>query len=255
MITIRVVAAAFVAVCLLYHPTAHAQSGGTDILHLTISTGLSGPTGNGTVFADHKQQGRAEKQTLAIEVTGLAADTTYVVLVTTVAETNPVAVAELTTDATGAAALRYSKKGQGKGPKLGLPLPPVLDPVSALRHLEISQGATQTMLAADLAAPDKLQYLVKRALSREGTDEDARGGLRIKSNGRTEQFRLRASGLDAGAAYGLVLNEAVADWYVSDAGGRLGIDQLPAGAPSLLEIFEVALIDSATNRVLSTSLP
>lgn len=248
--------AAILAVGSLMRTTpALAQKGGTDIIHLTIEVTMTGEIGSGAVAADHKKQGGAEKQSLEINVAGLAPDTTYDVLAVTTSESNLTTVAQLTTDTNGAASVMYSKKGQGKGKAKGQAVPASLDPVSQVLWLEVSLGGTQTVLQADMTAPDKLQYLIKRALTNDGADEDAAGQLRLKSNGNQEQFRLSASGLDANTSYDLVINETVAGSYITDATGHLNIQQLPGGAPVVLAITDLAIVDGSTNSILSTQLP
>ena len=101
-------------------------------------------------------------------------------------------------------ALRYRRLGNGKTVGHGkLPLRDLLDPVSLVRELRIcSSGSPQAVLTADLTAPDKLQYLIKRDLSTNGVA----ASLRIKSNLKQTQVKLLTSGLSPANDYLLVLN-------------------------------------------------
>jgi hypothetical protein len=231
------------------------EKGGTSILHLTVTVPMTGsendPDASGSVKADYKEQGGAEKQSLAIHVDHLDANTNYVLLVTTTSNTTTTEVAQLTTDANGTIDKHYSHKGQGKGHSHGESLPAGLDPVSDLRTLEISIGGTQTVLSADMTAPTKLQYLVKRNLE----NGDASASLRIKSNGSQDQLRITAAGLDASSTYFLAINGDIASEVASDDNGKLTITSLPGGSPSILDITGLAILNGASNSVLSTTLP
>jgi hypothetical protein len=238
---------------------ALAKKGGTSILHLTISTALTSSgfddNASGSVVADHKAQGGAEKQSLRINAAGLEANTAYLLLASTTEDTNLTQGAVLTTDANGVIDITYAQQGQGKAHPHAEPLPASLDPVSKLRMLEVSIGGTQTVLSADMTAADKLQYLVKRSMTNDGTDSDAAASLRIKSNGNNDQLRIRASGLDSTNTYFLAINGLVADTFTSTDSGGISITAWPAGSPGVLDVTDLAIWSSASNSVLSTTLP
>ena len=233
---------------------ALAKKGGTSILHFMLRATMTG-TGTGNVEAKRNQQGGADNQRLEITVANLAAGTTYELLASTTDDTNLVAVGEFTTDSAGSAVLDYVKKIHGKASPGGDLLPAGLDPISKLRSLEISVGGTQTVLSADITTPDTLQYLIKRAMTKDGVDTDAAASLRIKSNGSSDQLRIRASGLDSTNTYFLAINGAVADTLASDADGRLDVTAWPAGSPDALDVTSLAIWNSESNSVLSTTLP
>ena len=192
-------------------PFALAKKGGTSILHLTVTVPMTG-AGSGSVVADHKAQGGAEKQSLDLQLAGLDAGATYVLLASTTKNGNLSEIGTLTTDGNGAFSVHYVKQGQGKAHPHGEALPAALDPVSDLRTLEISIGGTQTVMSADMTAPSSIQYLVKRFLDNDGADSDAGASLRLKSNGvSADQLRIRASGLDASATYFVAINGAIAE--------------------------------------------
>jgi hypothetical protein len=236
-----------------------AKKGGTSILHLTVSTTMtsSGFTTNatGTIVADHKLQGGAEKQRLSINASGLDPNASYQILASTTEDTNLTLVADLTSDTSGMLKVTYVKHGQGKANPHGEALPANLDPVSDLRVLGISIGGTQTVLSADMTVPDKLQYLVKRTMTNDGSDNDAAASLHIKSNGNSNQLRIRATGLNATNTYLLAINGDVATSLTSDAHGGLSVTSWPAGSPDLLDVTALAIWSSSSNSVLSTTLP
>lgn len=233
---------------------ALAKKGGTSILHFMLRVTMTG-TGTGNVGAKRNQQGGADNQRLEITVANLAAATTYQLLASTTDNTNLLAVGEFTTDSAGSAVLDYVKKNNGKGSPGGDPLPAGLDPISKLRSLEISIGGTQTVLSADITAPDSLQYLIKRPMTNDALDADAAASLRIKSNSNADQLRIRASGLDASSTYFLAINGSIAEPLTSDAGGKLSVNTWPAGSPDVLDVTSLAILNSASNSVLVTTLP
>ncbi len=237
-------------VLLLSHDTI-AKKGGTSILHLMIRATMTG-AGSGSVEFKRNQQGAADNQRLRISVAELAPDTDYQLLAGTPDGTN---VLVFTTDSTGSAVLTFVKKNKGKAHPGGELLPPELDPVTDLRWLEVSLGGTQTVLAADLTDPNAFQYLVKRPMTNDGVDSDAAASLRIKSNGVNDQLRIRASGLDATNTYFLAINGGIADTLTSGADGSLNVTAWPAGSPHVLDVTALAIWDSASNSVLSTTLP
>ena len=236
---------------------AIAMKGGTSILHFMVGTTMhasdAAPNATGSVDAKRNQQGGADNQRLDVNVAHLDAATTYKLLATTVDNSTPTEAAEFTTDSNGAAVLSYAKKKTGKGNGGGDPLPAGLDPISKLRTLEVSNSATQTVLSTDITMPDSLQYLIKRALS--NAVPNAAASLRIKSNGNSDQLRIRASGLDASSTYYLALNGTIAETLTSDAGGKLSVNAWPAGSPDVLDVTSLAILNSTSNSVLSTTLP
>jgi hypothetical protein len=239
-----------------------AKKGGTDILHYTVSTDITGDA-NGSVSADFKSQGNALHQSLEIDVRDLAANTTYLLRALLRGESNATDVAEFTTDANGAIQISYSEKGSlnqkkgngGSGHGGGDPLPNPLDPVVDVLGLEIVTNGTQIVASADLANPNNFQYLVKRALQNDGAISGASGSLRLKGHSNTEQFRIRADGLEIDADYLLKINTNIVQILTSDAQGRINVSDLTGSAPNVLDITSVAILDGNTNGVLSTTLP
>jgi len=242
------------AATLVADPFGVPQQHGTDILHFFARKAMSNEGvvsgATGSVYARQNKQGNANNQNLDITVKGLDSNTNYQLLALIDADTNLTQVAEFNTDSKGGAALRYRRLGNGLGHGK-LPLPDLLDPVSLVRALAIFNSSTQAVLTADLTAPDKLQYLIKRNLSANAVS----ASLRIKSNLSQTQFKLLASGLSPANGYLLVLNGGVVETHTADSKGRLVIDSPLAIPTEILDLRSVALWDSVSNVVLSTTLP
>jgi hypothetical protein len=244
------------AVALAADPLATQHKHGTDILHYFVRKAMSNTgvesAAAAKINARQNEQGNANNQNLDIFVTGLDTSTTYGLLALLNNDTNLTKVAEFTTDSKGRAALYYRQLGNGKSLGRGKsPLPGALDPVSLVRELGIFNSNTQAVLSADMTAPDKLEYLIKRDLSTNAVA----ASLRIKANLKHTQFKLLASGLSPANDYLLVLNGGVAEACTSDSKGRLSIDS-PLEIPTdILDLRSVALWDTASNVVLRATLP
>jgi hypothetical protein len=231
---------------------------GTDILHFAVRksmTAENGSTASGHVDANQNKQGNANNQRLSILLKDLDTSGTYQLLARLDDDTNLTQVTEFQSDSAGRAALLYRKVGssQGKGGGLGKgksALPAVLDPLSDIRELAVSLNSTQMVLRADLTAPDKLQYLVKRSLS--SGDVDAL--LQLKATVNTARLRLAVLGLDPTNAYLLALNGSVVESNSADPKGRLMISS-SLNPAEILDLHSVALWDAGSNVVISTTLP
>jgi len=255
-------AAALVAISTFVIATPGSHRHGTDILHFSVRKSMinEGVIANasGRVEANQNTQGNANNQRLKITMQNLEAGGTYQLQALVDDGTNYTQVAEFSSDSDGSAALDYRKvgssDGKGKGKGLGhgkSQLPAVLDPLSDIRELAISMNSTQMVLRADLTSPAKLQYLIKRDLSTATVDAT----LRIKATTSQTQFRLLADGLTATNDYLLVLNGGIVQTNSADANGQLRIDSPLAVPTEILDLHSVALWDSASNVVLSTTLP
>jgi hypothetical protein len=248
--------AAFGLSALIAKPSV-AHAGGTDILHLFAHKAMTNEGieagAAGVVDVRQNRQGNANNQRLDVSVTGLTTNTTYQLLALLDDDTNSTFVVDLTTDSHGAGALHFTQANNGNGGmgKGKSPLPDLLDPVSNIRELTLVDVATQAVLTADLTAPDKLQYLIKRNLSTNGVSAQ----LRIKATTTQTQFRLTASGLNPTNDYFLVLNDGIVQTNSTDANGKLSISSLLQNPVEILDLHTVALWDSVSNVVLSTELP
>lgn len=252
------VVAAFGLAALTAKPAASSHAGGTDILHFFVRKAMTNetvePGASGAVNAKQNRQGNANNQRLDLAFRGLTTNTTYHLLALLGDDTNLTQVADFGTDTKGRAALHYVKSGNGNTNHLGhgrIPLPAELDPVSNIRGLTLLNGSTQAVLTADLTAPDKLQYLIKRDLS----TNEVSAQLRIKATTTKAQFRLTASGLNPTNDYLLVLNGEIAETDSTDASGKLTISSPLQNPENILDLHSVALWDSVSNVVLSTTLP
>jgi len=239
---------------------ASSKRHGTDILHFSVRKTMANDgavtNAGGRVEASQNKQGNANNQRLDIVMQKLEANGTYQLQALLDDDASFTQISEFQADADGNAALRYRKVGSSNGRGKGLgkgknALPAALDPISNIREIMISVNSTQSVLHADLTAPDKLQYLVKRNLSTNDIDAI----LRIHATGSKTQFRLTAAGLNPTNDYLLALNGAVAQTNATDSKGRLVVDSLLVNPGDILDLHSVALWDSSSNVVLSTTLP
>ena len=239
-------------------PKPPMPSGGTDILHLSVRKAMANegaPTNaTGRVDLNQNQQGKANNQRLDIAAAKLETNTTYQLWAVLGDDTNFTYAASFTSSARGKASLRYMKVGSSNGKLLGkgkTPLPDVLDPISNIREIAIANVNTQAVLTADLAAPDKLQYLIKRSLH----DGDVVAALRLKATVKKLQFRLLAGGLTPATNYFLAVNGGVVTSAASATNGVVDFKSLPVLPADILNVRTLAIWDSASNSVLSTTLP
>ena len=137
-----------------------------------------------------------------------------------------------------------------------MPLPDALNPINKILSLAVADVNTQSVMSADLTNPDSLQYLVKRGMHNDGVENSAAAGLRIHATKNFVQFGLRASGLTPSASYFLAINNAqpYTD-LTTDTSGNASVNALPVGAPDILDITNLAILNSSSNSVLSTTLP
>jgi len=256
---------------------------GTDILHYSVQDHF---TNNGVesnasaiVELDFKSQGNAENQKFDFNAKRLTPSATYWLWSLKRDETNYSAVTDFTTDSKGNARLRYqsnsksnntnavSKKnddnqgndngqgndnngnGNGHGKQ---PLPDALDPVIDLQSLTVLDVNTQIVLQADLTAPDRFQYQVKRKL--EGTNNET-GLLRIEGTLKKIHFDLQALHLVPANDYLLAIDTNIVATAHSDARGQLRFNATTKTTNTTIAIHQVQLLDTSTNVVLGTQLP
>lgn len=239
-----------------------AHAGGTDILHLSTretmsNTGLeTSASGNLTLTQD--VQGKANKELLSVQITGLTSNNDYV-LFAGILDTNLTAVTNFSTDEAGNASLQYGNVGKSQNKnKNETALPPGLDPLRDARALAVGKIVTNLLsidtnivLYADLSAPQQLQYLVKRTLN---DTNGVSSNIRIKATNARAQFRLEATGLAAAADYIFAVDDAFDQTLTSDSKGRLNFSANP-DPTEILTVHSVALWDSNSNVVVRTTLP
>jgi len=237
----------------------HVSCHGTSILHFMEQAAMdgSGVESNavGSITLKQNEQGHADNQRLAIKAASLQSNTTYDLFASVRSDTNLMEVATFTTDANGKVQLEYVKKNNGHGHGGGTTLPDALNPLSGILSLAVVNSATQTVLSVDLTAPDHLQYLIKRCLSNDAIETNATASLRIHATENFVQLRLEASGLTSNANYFLSINDTIETNAAADSHGSLKFDSLPSGAPAILDIDSLAIQNSTSNNVLSTTLP
>jgi len=232
-----------------------AAANGTDILHFMVieamtNNGVEVDAG-GVIAASQVKQGNANNQKLTIAVTGLATNAPYELVAAIDNDTNLTDITSFETDSHGDATLDYTSLGNGHGGgHHAIPLPASLNPVSLVRGVAIFNGSTQLVLSADISAPDKLDYLIKRDLSSGGV----KAGLMIQANTTHTHFQLLATGLKPSSPYLLAFNGDVVQTNSTTAKGRLDIHSLEETPPLILDLRSVELLDG-TNVVLHTSLP
>lgn len=230
---------------------------GTDILHLFLRKQMTNEglftNATGRVDLGLNRQGNAFNQRLDVSVANVPTNTLFGLWAAPGEDTNFVFAAWLPSDRKGRASIRFMKVGSAQGfPGKGkTPLPPALDPISEIRELAVADTSTQAVLSAELRAPDKLQYLIKRTW----TDGDATALLRLKATTSKLTFELLAGGLAPATNYLLAVNGAPVESAWSHTNGVVVFTNLPVPPAEVLRVRSVAVWDSASNSVLSTTLP
>ena len=246
---------ALTGAALLANAAGASRKHGTDILHLFDHANMTntGALSNamGRVDIRQNEQGNANNQELDIHAQGLDTNATYYLdLVNGVS--NVTQVATLTSDAKGRISVEYRQFGNGHGMGHGhTSLPAALNPVSDIQQLQIADASTQAVLTADMTMPARLEYLIKRDISSNSVD----ASLRLHATTKQTQFRLVASGLTPSSDYFLALNGGIVQTNMSDAKGNLSVRTLLVNPTDILAVSSVALWDSSSSVVLSTTLP
>ncbi len=226
---------------------------GTDTLHFTVRKAMHNQGveagASALVNASLATQGNGNKEMLSVGAKGLQANGAYQLWALRGDDANMILVTDLTADKRGRVSLRYQNTGGGHGLQ---ELPAPLDPVTGIRALTIANGHSNAVLTADLTAPDSLAYLVKRNLS--GAN-GVSGNLAINASSHKTQFNLMATGLTPSTDYLLALNGSVVQTNSTDAKGHLQIKSLMETPSDILAVHSVQLWDSASNAVLSVTLP
>ncbi|MEO7299579.1 MAG: hypothetical protein ABI042_13500 [Verrucomicrobiota bacterium] len=260
LIITALVAASFTLPSVFAGNSGH--KGGTDILHFFVRKTMSNagvvPEAVGRIDGKRALQGNADNQKLDINLQNLATNATYHLSAIIGDGTNFTEILDFGTNEKGSAKLQYRRMGANGSHGLGhgkTALPAALNPISNIRELAIFDTNAQLVLSADLTAPDKLQYLVKRSLTNDGVETNAAASLRVKGTTDSTQFRLLASGLQSGASYSLVINGNVDETKVAEADGKLNFTNLLVTSSDILDVRTLALWNSTSNSVLSTQLP
>lgn len=254
--TIALMGSTTVSLAMFLATPVPVAAGGTDILHFTVASSMTNngvePGADGMVVASQKKQGHANNQKLSIVVTGLATNTPYELIAAIDNDTNATDIGPFTTDAKGNAILNFASLGNGHGGgKHSSALPDGLNPVSLIRAVDIVNSNAAAVLTADLSAPDRLQYLVKRSLTNGGV----KATLMIHATTSKTQFRLFSTGLATNTDYVLAFNDEVVQTNNSGPKGRLVINTLAETPPYILDVRSVELRDTSSNVVLQADLP
>jgi hypothetical protein len=230
---------------------------GTDILHFfdraTLTNNGVATNVSGTVSVRENKQGNSDNESVTLALKGLDTNAPYTLQISTVDDTNLTSVSDFMTDSRGRANLNFRNLGNGQSMGHGkLPLPSAMDPVSVLRSFAIvDTNSLAVLLTGDLVVPNHFEYLIKRDLSAAGVNAI----LRIQANNQNARIRLSARGLAATNDYYLLLNGGIVQTNSTDAHGRLEISSALTNPLDILDLRSVALSDTASNIVVSTTLP
>jgi hypothetical protein len=234
--------------------------GGTSILHYGVNVAMSANGENtnavGHVHMRRNQQGHAHNQRFRVHVANLETNTTYLLWADIEGQGTSVFLSSFQTGTNGVGTVRYRYNGSSQGQGNGVnTMPEILRPVTGVRGVVVTDVNTQAVLVADLTMPDTWHYLVKRPLTNDGVDPNARGGFRLHSNTNLSQFRLHAERLRHSTDYYLAFNGVVSQTNMTTTTGELDISTsllLPVDA---LEIRTLNILDQSGASVLSATLP
>jgi hypothetical protein len=259
MKTMNIVSTIVLTCLSVYAGDSPVQKRGTDVLHYSVREPFAAEGGSdvrGGVYLTRKEQGNSQRQALDVVLKKLQPTNSYWLLSypfgeTNLDHTNITFATSFTSDARGNASLRYVTQGNGRSLGRGKQvLPDELNPVTSLGTLVVVDASTQGVAHADLMAPDKISYLVKRYLS---TNEVA-ANLRIKANQNHATIKLSVAGLVGDDDYVLVLNGMAAETNAASS-GRLVIDRRFDDPLEVIRLRNLSLYDTQTNVVLTTDLP
>src|SRR5438552_3798522 len=141
-----------------------------------------------------------------------------------------------------------------------------------LNSIILSAGAVilaVTVLASDSTEEkpghrhkkDILHLFLEKKMANEGVIPDASGEVKVHENLQSKgkvnlaKVRVEASGLSANSSYSLALNGNVTQTGNTDEEGELKISSELEHPLDILALQSVALMDSAGNVVVSTTLP
>jgi len=221
------------------------------LLHYLTRTPLAGSTVTGSVRLQSNEQEKSSLQRFDLDATGLEPDTDYILVIATREETN--AVQTVQSDGKGRLAVSYLAKGQGDE-TTKKPFPPGFALLTDIRALSLQNGSDVVAGAVINTSPE-FEYLIKRPLTQADTNGTPAGSMSFKASVSEVSFQLRAEGLNAGQTYRLALNGAVVLTVSADALGHVAIEGWPAGAPAVLDLRALSLLDAANAIVLGTTLP
>jgi len=243
---------------LLTQATEKPHAPKKDILHLFMQERMANEgviaDAQGKVDIHENLQSKGKEQDIHINVSGLEANGAYLLTALIDGDTNSTSILEFSTDREGKASVEFREKGKSKSDGKGhirQALPAALNPVSGIRELTVLDINEQAVLTADLTSPDKLEYLLKRDLS----TGSIKASLQIKGKANKGQVQLGASGLSANSEYSLALNGSVAQTGTTDEHGKLNLRTEMDHPLDILALQSVTLTDSASNVVVSTTLP
>ena len=242
--------------------TARAAPGGTEIVHVflhkTVSATELASNAVGQVELRQNRQGHADNQRLRVQLGHLEANANFQLFAWLGDDTNATYVGPIHSNTNGLARVDYwsvaSRHGFGAA-RGHDPLPAVLNPVSQIRALAVTDASTQAVVTADLTMPDKLEYLVRRPLTNDGVEPSARGTLWLHSTVASARVRVAATGLTATNDYFLAVNGNTVMTNAAGIRGRLVFNGALRNPADILDVHSLAVWNSASNSVLSATLP
>ncbi len=193
-------------------------------------------------------------RTVAIHLLGLAPEAIYTVTLDTVQ------VAEVTTDSNGDARVRLESPSDTLDP-VPEALPPAAELFEAVVFDDSSAAALEGWFTARSfghVGPQDLVWMERIRLDSE-VDPDIRGIARVERDSDDQQsFETRACGLEAGAAYTIVVDEVTAGTATADEVGQAELelstsddsDLLPESLQPIEELRVVEWFDADGERVL-----
>jgi hypothetical protein len=226
---------------------------------------------SGIVDASFTQHDSATNQLLRISVARLNVSTNYLLRAMLIGDTNLLDVASFDTDKHGRANIRFRRKSDGTAGHAAMLLPDVLNPVTEIAELEISNGDTQAVLIANLRSPITFKERVRRSLNNDGVESGAMGLLRVRGDFRELTFkvhhklvqeildissvRVLGSGLMPNSTYFLALNGTIVANKTSNARGNVSFHPRLRSVPGILDTANVSILNSTSNSVLSVAVP
>ncbi len=237
-------------------PTNEPPSGAvvSKVLHYLnrpALTPLAGSTVSGTVRLQLNEQGNSSLQKVDLNAAGLQANASYFLVVVRGDDPTTNSIGTVASDTHGRVKVSF-EKGNGSGDNL----PAELDPVTDIHGIGLAETAdTQAIVWSIVNTSSSFQYLVERNLAQQDTNASPVGSISLEANANSVNFRLLAGGLSANTIYYLALNGSVVANATSDSEGALEITTWPAGAPAVLDLRALSLLDGSDNVLLSTTLP
>jgi hypothetical protein len=211
----------------------------------------------GTMRLQFDERGEAIKQTLNLRFAGLQTNSQMGLTTVLGDDPNTIHVLNTTTDSNGRAQFNFVSQAPRQPVLRGSreALPEILSPLCDVRAICIEDSSGQVIGYAWNWNASNFKFISKRNLTPADPLGTAEGTMSLTANPRRATFRLVAAGLPPDSDFNLALNSTVVDTVTSNKRGRLQITGWPTNSIGVLDLRSLALIDSAGNPVLTTTLP